>query len=135
MIRLFRILACFLLTDSVFLPRYASAQLSEIRSVYSTDRVSAFRVRSNFDIDLDEDQGWAAAVNIAPSQTVDSPFRIRFEVESDSSFFRRQYSLQFRWNNGPWTYIKAHEFPYESAATPPVSIVSCEAFFLGIENQ
>ena len=88
-------------------------------------------MRSNFDIDLDEDSGWAAAIDKALSQTVDSPFRIRFEVESDTSIYRRQYSLQYRWNNKPWTYIEAHEFPYPSAASPPVSIVSCEAFFFG----
>jgi hypothetical protein len=133
MIRLFTILTGVLLTAGIYLPHQANAQSSEIESAYSTDRVSAFRVRSNFDVDLDEDQGWAAAVNKAPSQTVDSPFRIRFEVESDTSYYRRQYSLQYRWNNKPWTYVEAQEFPYESAASPTVSIVSCEAFFLGEE--
>ncbi|MCK4921865.1 MAG: hypothetical protein KAS71_12520, partial [Bacteroidales bacterium] len=106
---------------------------TETDPVYSTDRVTAFRVRSDFDMDLDEDLGWADALNKAPSQTVDSPFRIRFEVESDNSFYRRQYSLQYRWNNKPWTYIEAQEFPYPSAASPTVSIVSCEAFFFGEE--
>ena len=130
---LFAILLSFLLTGNACLPRQASAQSTEPDSVYSTDRVTAFRVRSNFDMDLDEDLGWATAINKAPSQTVDSPFRIRFEVESDTSFYRRQYSLQYRWNNEPWTYIEAHEFPYPSAASPPVSIVSCEAFFFGEE--
>lgn len=131
--RLFTMLVSFLLTASVFLPRQARAQSTETASAHSTDRVTAFRVRSDFDIDLDKDLGWATALNEAPSQTVDSPFRIRFEVESDTSFYRRQYSLQYRWNNKPWTYIEAQEFPYESAATPPVSIVSCEAFFFGKE--
>jgi hypothetical protein len=133
MIRLFTILTGVLLTAGVYLPHQANAQSSEIESAYSTDRVSAFRVRSNFGVDLDEDQGWAATVNKAPSQTVDSPFRIRFEVESDTSYYRRQYSLQYRWNNKPWTYVEAQEFPYESVASPTVSIVSCEAFFLGEE--
>ncbi|MFC2126733.1 exo-alpha-sialidase, partial [Bacteroidota bacterium] len=104
-------------------------------SIYSTDRITAFRVRSEFDIDLNEDLGWATALNIAPSQTVDSPFRIRFEVESDNSFYRRQYSLQYRWNNQPWKYIEAQEFPYPSAVSPPVSIVSCKAFFFGEEAE
>jgi hypothetical protein len=130
---LFTILGGFILTASVFLPSKGKAQSSKIESVYSTDRVSAFRVRSDFEMDLDEDLGWAAPVNIAPSQTVDSPFRIRFEVESDSSYYRRQYSLQYRWNNEAWNYIEAHEFPYESAASPPVSIVGCKAFFYGEE--
>jgi len=131
--QLFAILLSFLFTGNVCLPQRASAQSPKPDSVYSTDRVTAFRVRSNFDIDLDEDFGWATAINKAPTQTVDSPFRIRFEVESDTSIYRRQYSLQYRWNNEPWTYIEAHEFPYPSAASPPVSIVSCEAFFFGEE--
>jgi hypothetical protein len=129
--RLVIILAGFLLTASIFQSWQSRAQSSE--TVYSTDRVTAFRVRSDFTIDLDEDLGWATKLNKAPSQTVDAPFRIRFEVESDTSFYRRQYSLQYRWNNEPWTYIDAHEFPYPSAASPTVSIVSCEAFFFGEE--
>ncbi len=99
--------------------------------VNSTDRVTAFLVRADFAMDLDEDLGWAAVLNEAPPQTVDNPFRIRFEVESDTTFYRRQYSLQYSWNNESWTYIDAHEFPYPSAASPTMSIVSCKAFFLG----
>lgn len=99
----------------------------------STDRVTAFRVRADYAMDLDEDLGWAAALNEAPPQTVDNPFRIRFEVESDTTFYRRQYSLQYRWNSEPWAYMDAQEFPYESEASPTVSIVSCKAFFLGEE--
>jgi len=99
----------------------------------STDRVTAFRVRADFAMDLDEDLGWAAALNEAPAQTVDNPFRIRFEVETDTSFYRRQYSLQYRWNDQPWNYVDAHEFPYPSEKSPTLSIVSCEAFFLGEE--
>ena len=133
MIRLYTILAGLLLIVIVPLPRQSSAQSPEINTTNSTDHVSAFRVRSDFDIELDQDKGWAAEVNIAPSLTVDSPFRIRFEVESDTSIYRRQYSLQYRWNNGTWNYVEAQEFPYESAASPTVSIVSCEAFFLGEE--
>jgi hypothetical protein len=102
-------------------------------TVYSTDRLTAFRMRAGFDIELDEDYGWGDSVNIATSQTVDTPFRIRFEVESDTSFYRRQFSLQYSWNNRPWQYVEAHEFPYPSAASPPVSIVSCRAFFYGEE--
>ncbi len=99
----------------------------------ASDRVTAFRVRSDFRADLDEDFGWAAPVNEAPSQTVDSPFRIRFEVENGPAEGRRQYSLQYRWNDRPWVYMDAHEFPYPSAASPPASIVGCEAFFYGEE--
>jgi len=118
----------------IFLPQQASAQpVNPDESIYSTDRITAFRVRADFAMDLDEDLGWADTVNKAPVQLVDHPFRIRFEVESDTSFYRRQYSLQYRRNNEPWAYMEAHEFPYESAASPTMSIVSCHAFFLGEE--
>ncbi|MFO7934784.1 MAG: hypothetical protein R6U78_11970 [Bacteroidales bacterium] len=131
--RLLIVLGSLLFIANVFLPWQATAQSSKTDSAYSTDCVTAFRVRADFSMDLDEDLGWADAVNKATSQTVDTPFRIRFEIESNTSFYRRQYSLQYRWNNEPWTYIEAQEFPYESAASPPVSIVSCEAFFFGEE--
>ncbi len=130
--QLFTILGSFLITaSSVFLPQQASTQSTE--TLYSTDRVTAYRVRSDFAMDLDEELGWADALNKAPTQTVDMPFRIRFEVETDTSFYRRQYSLQYKWNNEPWIYIEAQEFPYPSAASPTVSIVSCNAFFFGEE--
>ncbi|NBB76257.1 MAG: hypothetical protein GVY02_02660, partial [Bacteroidetes bacterium] len=111
----------------------AQSTKDEIRT--SEDRVTAFRFRSDFDVDLDEDIGWAAEVNHAPSQTVDSPFRVRFEVESSDLSYRRQYSLQYRWNDKPWAYVEAHEFPYPSAASPPVSIVSSHAFFYGEQAE
>ncbi len=124
----------FLFTAGIFMSQQSIAQPGNPDEyVYSTDRVTAFRVRADFAMDLDEDLGWAEALNKAPAQLVDHPFRIRFEVESDTSFYRRQYNLQYRWNNGPWTYVEAHEFPYESATSPTMSIVSCHAFFLGEE--
>ena len=103
------------------------------KEIFSRDRVTAFRIRADFNSDLDEDFGWGAAINEAPTQTVDSPFRIRFEVESDTTTNRRQYSLQYRRNNGPWQYLEAHDFPYPSAASPSMSIMGCEAFFYGEE--
>jgi len=124
----------FLFTAGIFLPQQSIAQPGNPdESVYSTDRVTAFRVRADFAMDLDEDLGWADTLNKAPAQLVDHPFRIRFEVESDTSFYRRQFSLQYSWNNRPWQYVEAQEFPYPSAASPPVSIVSCKAFFYGEE--
>ncbi len=108
-------------------------EVAGLTGSYSKDRVMAFRLRSDFHIELDEDLGWAAAVNEAPSQTVDSPFRIRFEVESGAAGDRRQYSLQYRWNDEPWVYMEAQEFPYPSEASPPASIVGCDGFFYGEE--
>lgn len=133
MIRLLIVLGVFIFSARMFLPWQASAQPVKTDSGYSTDRVTAFRMRADFAMDIDEDLGWAAAINKAPFQTVDSPFRIRFEVESDTTYYRRQYSLQYRRNYEPWNYVEAQEFPYPSAASPTVSIVSCEAFFLGEE--
>jgi hypothetical protein len=127
------LLGIILFTVSVFLSCQSVTQSGETDEANSTDRVSAFRVRSDFDMDLDEDLGWATDINMAPSQIVDSPFRIRFEVETDESVYRRQYSLQYRWNDGSWIYIDAHEFPYESSASPTVSIVGCDAFYYGEE--
>jgi hypothetical protein len=130
--QLIALLAVFLL-PGLYSPLKSTAQSTEPETYSSTDRVTAFRVRSDFHIDLDEDDGWSTDLNKAPNQMVDCPFRIRFEVESNHSNYRRQYSLQYRWNNEPWNYIEAQEFPYESAASPIVSIVSCEAFFFGEE--
>lgn len=127
------VLVVLFLMGSAFLPRQIIAHMADKDSGYSTDEVTAFRVRSDFEMDLDENLGWAMPLNNAPVQTVDAPFRIRFEVESDAAFYRRQYSLQYRWNDEPWTYIEAHEFPYPSAASPVMSMVSCEAFFFGEE--
>lgn len=99
----------------------------------STDQVTGFLLRADFDEELDEDKGWAAGLNVAPTQTVDTPFRVRFEVESDNSVYRRQYSLQYKWNDNPWVYAEAQEFPYPSEASDALSIVSSDGFFYGEE--
>jgi hypothetical protein len=122
----------FLVIDVNPIPLFTH-QTPVIEPPNSTDIVTGFLVRSDFEEELDEDKGWAASLNIAPSQIVDTPFRIRFEVESDTTNYRRQYSLQYRWNDYPWTYAQAHEFPYPSEASPPLSIVSSKAFFFGEE--
>lgn len=101
----------------------------------SKDKVTAYRFRADFKADLDEDTGWAADINIAPTLTVDTPFRVRFETETDGSEFMRQYSLQYRINGGDWMYMEAEEFPYESTNSPIASIVSCENMFIGEEAE
>lgn len=110
-----------------------TSALAKPTAIRSPDSVTAFRFRADFAIELDEDQGWAAPAKTAPSQVVDSPFRIRFEVESQALGERRQYSLQYQHNDGPWTYLEAHHFPYPSAASPAMSVVGCAAFFYGEE--
>lgn len=104
-----------------------------ICSDYPADRVTSFRIRSDFHVELDEDTGWAAPINVPVDPTVDTPFRIRFEVESDDIPGRRQYGLQYRRNDGPWIHVEAHEFPYPSSFSPTISIVGCTAFFYGEE--
>ncbi len=133
--RFLTVLGSCILFANLLLPFQAVAQQEKTETLYSNDRVTAFRVRADYTIDLDEDSGWADTLNKAPDQAVDNPFRIRFEVESDTSFYRRQYSIQYRWNNQPWSFADAHEFPYESAKSPAVSIVSCQSFFLGEEAE
>jgi len=127
------VLIGFLLAANAIINAPVINKLTSIDTPYSTDKVTGFLVRSDFDEELDEDKGWAAGINIAPPQTVDTPFRIRFEVESDTSIYRRQYSLQYKWNDYEWTYADAQEFPFPSQASPPLSIVSSKAFFYGEE--
>jgi len=39
-----------------------------------------FRVRSDFEAELNSDQGWAGALNENVTVYTDEPFRVRFEV-------------------------------------------------------
>lgn len=99
------------------------------------DSVTAYRIRTDFKSDLDEDLGWGAGISESATINADSPFRIRFEVESNGSRYRRQYSLQYRKNNGEWYYVEAHHFPYPSAKSPSTSIVGCDFFFFGEDAE
>jgi len=76
------------------------------------DRQTAFRVRSDFDADLNSHTGWAAAVNAPATVEADRPFRIRFEVEAGKDPAPRRYGLQFRRNDGDWQPLQAEDFPY-----------------------
>ncbi len=125
------LIGSILILNILLPPEQTNAQILENEPVYSNDRVTAFKVRSDFNAELDKNTGWSAEINQTKPQTVDTPFRIRFEVESDTTVHRRQYSLQYRWNNSSWTYLEAHDFPYPSSASPTISIVSCEAYFMG----
>ncbi len=112
-----------------------SSALSASSDDYSEDTVTAFRVRTDFSVDLDDDLGWAAGISETKTLIVDTPFRLRFEVESGPSSERRQYSLQYRRNDSPWLYAEAHHFPYPSAKSPPLSIIGCDAYFYGEEAE
>jgi len=91
-----------------------------------------FRVRSDFSAPLNEDVGWAGALNENVTIRADQPFRIRFEVERpEGSSGSWRFRLQYRRNGADWTDVAAHDFPYpdtEDAETPRASIVACPAF-------
>jgi hypothetical protein len=73
----------------------------------------AFRVRSDFSVPLNSDQGWAGAINENVTIQADQPFRVRFEAESPSQTTGdRQFRLQYRRNQGDWTDVEAHDFPH-----------------------
>ena len=62
----------------------AYALLSPQKSIHGQDRAqkgvstqSTFRVRSNFAVKLNSDQGWAGALNENATIYADQPFRIR----------------------------------------------------------
>ena len=62
---------------------------------------SAFRVRADFTVALNEDRGWAGALNENVTVYADRPFRIRFEAQSAGA--ARQLWLQYRHNGREWT--------------------------------
>jgi hypothetical protein len=88
------------------------------------DRQTAFRVRSDFHVELNDDTGWAGEIDEAVSVKADRPFRLRFEVTADGDDpDPRQYRLEMRRNGGDWQPLpaenfpqpeKLHEFPLES---------------------
>ena len=92
----------------------------------------SFRVRSDFSVPLNADQGWAAPVNADVTIQADRPFRLRLEAEgAPGAPDRQQLRLQYRRNEGEWTNVEAHDFPKpesDDAKTPRVSIVSCAAY-------
>lgn len=78
----------------------------------ATDRQTAFRVRSDFNAELNADRGWAGALNEPVTMNVGDPFRIRFELESPvEANDKRQFRLQYRRNGGAWTNVGAERFP------------------------
>lgn len=77
-------------------------------------RQTAFRIRRDSGIALNEDGGWAAAINQPAMVEADQPFRIRFEVEAGNYPAPRRFALQFRRNEGPWQPLLAEDFPYPS---------------------
>lgn len=73
---------------------------------------SPFRVRSDFDSELNADEGWAGALNESVAINADQPFRIRFEVEPLVGLDGMPFELQYRKNEGAWERVEAHDFPH-----------------------
>ncbi len=96
----------------------------------SPARQTAFRVRSDVGAGLNADRGWAGPLNQPVALPVETPFRLRFEVETprDAPFVER-FRLQYRRNGGAWRPVLAADFPYApSEVTPRVSVVSPSAY-------
>jgi hypothetical protein len=79
---------------------------------------------------LNADQGWAGPPNQSVTLPVETPFRLRFEVETPPSApFVERFRLQYRRNGGQWRPVLAADFPYApSEVTPRVSVVSTSAY-------
>lgn len=74
----------------------------------------AFRVRSDFGVNLNADDGWAGQLNEDVTVLADQPFRIRFEVESGPGSVE-SVRLQYRRNGGGWSFVEAYDFPNPAA--------------------
>jgi hypothetical protein len=95
----------------------------------SPARQTAFRLRSGAGAALNADRGWAAPPNQSATLPVETPFRVRFEVEAPAEGpFVERFRLQYRRNGGPWRAVLAADFPYPAGATPRVSVVSTPAY-------
>jgi hypothetical protein len=96
-------------------------------------RVTEGRLRTDFEAELNADEGWADLTGIATVHA-DRPFRLRFEVEAPDS--SAGLGLEVRRNRGAWTRILARDFPYpDEISTPPVSIISPSAWVPGAPTQ
>jgi hypothetical protein len=79
-----------------------------------------FRVRADLSAPLNANSGWAGAPGELVDVTADRPFRIRFEVEGWATISASGdvpgtdpvLRLQVRRNEGPWSAVEAHDFPY-----------------------
>ena len=95
-----------------------SAILSLISGCGKVDPVTeagaqtSLRIRSDFEADLNADEGWAATPNESVTIQADQPFRLRFEVEPSNTLEDRSFRLQYRRNGGEWIPVEAHDFPH-----------------------
>lgn len=107
-----------------------------------TDEVTAWRIRGDETVELNEDAGWAAPVNTATPVTVDRRFRIRFEIQHQEGGVL-PYRLEARRNGGDpqsggegWIPVEAMDHPYpDGIASPITSIVSTEGYTHGERTE
>ena len=97
---------------------------------------TAYRIRENVAASLNEDAGWAAETNQSARIRYDTPFRIRFEVQSTSQApFSGELRLQYRKEMGAWKMAGLSDFPYPRYATPDVSIIAKSPYAYGEETE
>lgn len=97
--------------------------------------VSAYRVRLDASLPLNDNSGWAATESQPAKVSYDYPFRLRVEVESEDALPEAQeLRLQYR-NDGDWKNIGVSDFPYPLYATPPVSVISSAGYEHGEESE
>lgn len=91
----------------------ASPLAAEVAGHGSALRLTAFRIRADFDAELNTDSGWAATTDAPAVVAADRPFRLRFEVENTAQkASQNRFQMQYRRNHAPWTPLPAEDFPY-----------------------
>lgn len=86
--------------------------VSELLSATSGFVQSAYRIRAHDHAPLNGMGNWASPINYPATVSADQPFRIRFEVEGQSTTTNEEsFSMEFRRNGGPWVALKAENFP------------------------
>jgi hypothetical protein len=112
------------------------ADVADAVTESSSLQVTAFRFRNDFNAELNEDTGWAAAENQSPALLFDEPFRLRIQVRANEAHaWGHIVGLQYRWSGAPWLPLGFSEFPYPSFATPAVSAISTQAYLHGEETD
>ena len=87
------------------------------RDAGAADGEPGFRVRADVAAALDADAGWAAGPDEAATVLADRPFRLRMELEPAAAGAPpRALALEMRRNDGAWTRVEAHDFPYPQRA-------------------
>jgi len=89
----------------------AATCLCGVSFAHGEDR-PGFRVRADLAAPLNSNAGWAGALNEDVAIIADQPFRLRLEVKAARKGSPESFRLQFRRNQGSWTDIDAHDFPY-----------------------